>query len=68
MSGTYLVTTYQDKDLVKSLGARWDPARRQWYVPPGREIEPFAPWLPAGTAVAEAAVSLAPALLVPTAA
>ena len=64
MSGTYLVTTYQDKDLVKSLGARWDPARKQWYVPPGREIEPFVPWLPTGTAVAEAAVSLAPVPLV----
>lgn len=50
MSGTYLITTYADKDSVKSLGARWDPARRQWYVPPGNDIAPFAVWLPAGTA------------------
>jgi len=50
MSGTYLVTTYADKDRVKGLGARWDPARRQWYVPPGNDIGPFAVWLPAGAA------------------
>lgn len=49
---TYLVTTYQDKDHVKALGARWDPARRQWYVPPGRDLAAFAAWLPADLQVA----------------
>jgi exodeoxyribonuclease VII large subunit len=48
MSGTYLVTTYADKDSVKALGARWDPARKQWYVLPGHDITPFSEWLPAG--------------------
>ncbi|MDD2535650.1 MAG: DUF5710 domain-containing protein, partial [Macromonas bipunctata] len=38
MNGTYLITLYQDKDAVKSLGARWDPARRQWYVPDGLDL------------------------------
>jgi exodeoxyribonuclease VII large subunit len=51
MSGTYLVTAYADKDRVKALGARWDAARRQWYVPTDRDITPFTPWLPAQTAV-----------------
>lgn len=50
MSGTYLITTFKDKDKVKALGARWDPARRQWHVPPGRDLAPFAAWLPAGEA------------------
>jgi len=48
MSGTYLVSSYKDKDRVKTLGARWDPARKQWYVPDGLALTPFAEWLPAG--------------------
>lgn len=50
MNGTYLITPYKEKDLVKSLGARWDPARRQWYVPHGLDLTPFAAWLPADAA------------------
>lgn len=46
MSDTYLVTAYADKDQVKALGARWDPARRQWRVPAGMDLAPFAKWLP----------------------
>lgn len=48
MTGTYLVSSFADKDRVKALGARWDPTKRQWYVPEGRELSPFAQWLPAG--------------------
>lgn len=48
MTSTYLVTAFRDKDQVKALGARWDAARRQWYVPPGKDLTPFAAWLPAG--------------------
>ncbi|WP_235514484.1 DUF5710 domain-containing protein [Acidovorax sp. Root217] len=29
MSGTYLVSSYKDKDRVKKLRARWNPARKQ---------------------------------------
>lgn len=47
MSATYLITPYKEKDQVKSLGARWDPDRRQWYVPAGLDLTPFQPWLPA---------------------
>lgn len=45
MSATYLVSSFADKDRVKGLGARWDPVRRQWYVPEGRDLAPFAQWL-----------------------
>ena len=48
MPETYLQTDYKDRERVKGLGARWDPARRQWYVPEGRDLAPFATWLPAG--------------------
>lgn len=61
MNGTYLVTAYADKDQVKALGARWDPARRQWYVPAGRDMAPFTSWLPEGAAAPAAGEALAPA-------
>lgn len=48
MSSTYLQVPFRDKDSAKVLGARWDPALRQWYVPAGRELAPFAAWLPVG--------------------
>lgn len=51
---TYLTTTFKEKDQVKALGARWDPAASKWYVPEGKSLEPFAAWLseplPASTA------------------
>ena len=45
MTDTYLVSSFADKDRVKALGARWDPTRRQWFVPEGRDLTPFAQWL-----------------------
>lgn len=45
---TYLTTTFQEKDRVKSLGARWDPTASRWYVPEGLDLAAFAAWLPAG--------------------
>jgi exodeoxyribonuclease VII large subunit len=46
MPATYLNVPFRDKDSAKALGARWDPARRQWYVPDGRELSAFSAWLP----------------------
>ncbi|MCX7250720.1 MAG: exodeoxyribonuclease VII large subunit [Burkholderiales bacterium] len=73
MSATYLQVPFRDKDSAKALGARWDPAQRQWYVPAGRELAPFAAWLPAGLVDANpplspdsAAASVAFAALVPS--
>ncbi|NDY93029.1 exodeoxyribonuclease VII large subunit [Ideonella livida] len=47
MSATYLHAPYKDRERVKALGARWDPVRRQWYVPAGRDLAAFSAWLPA---------------------
>ncbi len=47
MSKTYLQTTYKDREQVKSLGARWDPDRKQWFVPEGHDLASFGYWLPA---------------------
>lgn len=44
---TYLNVPFSQKDQAKALGARWDSAQRQWYVPPGVELAQFSPWLPA---------------------
>ncbi len=48
MTETYLTTAFKDREQVKALGAKWDPSRKQWYVSAGRELAPFAAWLPAG--------------------
>lgn len=45
---TYLNVTYAEKDAAKALGARWDPDKKKWYVPPDKELAPFAQWLVAG--------------------
>ncbi len=42
----YLDVPYREKWQVKKLGAGWDRQRKQWYVPSGRSVEPFAAWLP----------------------
>lgn len=47
--GTYLTTRYTDREAVKALGARWDAEARRWFVPPGRDLAPFAAWLPAAS-------------------
>jgi exodeoxyribonuclease VII large subunit len=54
---TYLTTAFKEKDKVKALGARWDPAAGQWYVPPDLGLAPFGAWLPAGTERREVAVA-----------
>ncbi len=46
MAHIYLTVDYKEKDAAKVLGARWDSIQRQWYVPEGRELEPFLQWLP----------------------
>jgi hypothetical protein len=29
----YLDVPFRDKDKVKKLGGKWDPIRKQWWVP-----------------------------------
>ena len=42
---TALHVPYEDKELAKKLGARWDRERKQWYAPTGTDLEPLSPWL-----------------------
>ena len=49
MTVTYLKVEYREKDLARSLGARWDGAAKQWFIPSGFDPSPFAKWLPEET-------------------
>lgn len=42
---TYINCPFKDKEIVKSLGARWDHQRKSWYVPDGCELSKFSKWL-----------------------
>jgi len=44
-SKTYLNVPFSQKDEAKSLGARWDPDKKKWYVPSGKDIQIFSAWL-----------------------
>lgn len=45
--GTYLNVPYEQRELAKQYGAKWNPDRKQWYLPEGvelaKEIEHFSP-------------------------
>ena len=43
---TELDVPFSHKDEAKALGAKWDRAKKIWYVPEGVNPEPFAQWLP----------------------
>lgn len=41
-----LSVAYNERDLVKRLGARWSAEKKTWYVPAGALLTPFERWLP----------------------
>lgn len=43
-----LEVPFAEKDEARSLGARWDPASKTWYVPAGLNTDAFQRWLPTG--------------------
>jgi hypothetical protein len=43
---TNLKVSFAEKDKVKALGARWDPALKVWYVENAPDLAPFAAWIP----------------------
>lgn len=44
---TNLKVPYEEKDDAKKLGARWDAARKTWYVENVENIAQFMRWMPA---------------------
>ena len=44
MAKKYLNVSYEDRDLAKRLGARWDPSVRRWYCMPGSPLAKIFTW------------------------
>jgi hypothetical protein len=44
-SNIALKVPFNEKDQVKSLGARWNSEAKHWYIPQGVDASPFAKWL-----------------------
>lgn len=42
----YLEVPYVEKEVVKKLGANWDPIKKKWFIPHDMDIELFKQWLP----------------------
>ncbi len=42
---TKLNVPYAEKDIVKKLGARWDPINKTWYVPDNVDLKKFSKWI-----------------------
>lgn len=42
----YLYVPFAERELVKTLGAKWDMEASAWYVSVGCDMAPFAHWLP----------------------
>ena len=43
-SKLYLSVPFAQKDEAKALGAKWDAALKQWFVPHGLDAAPFERW------------------------
>ena len=43
---TLLSVPFEEKDLAKELGAKFDRETKSWYVPEGMDLEPFERWKP----------------------
>jgi len=42
----YLNCPFDEKDMCKSLGGRWDNDLRKWYVPADLDTDDFRRWWP----------------------
>jgi hypothetical protein len=54
-----LVTPFAEKDIVKALGARWDAAKKVWYLTDVAGLTPFMRWIPDMEAATEKSVGSA---------
>jgi hypothetical protein len=41
-----LKTPFAEKEAVKALGARWDAAKKLWYITDVADLTPFLRWIP----------------------
>ena len=57
-----LTTPFAEKDAVKALGARWDAAKKCWYIVDVADLTPFARWMPNADAVTDSPDRTQPAV------
>lgn len=55
-----LKTPFAEKDAARALGARWDAARKIWYVTDVADLAPFMRWIPDLQAASEGASAPVP--------
>lgn len=41
-----LSVSFAEKDAARRLGARWDVARKVWYIEDVEDLQPFLKWMP----------------------
>lgn len=41
----YINVPYEEKDEAKSLGAKWNPKAKSWYVEKSADYKKFAKWI-----------------------
>ena len=63
---TNLRVPFADKDEAKRLGARWDPAKKLWYVQNVPNLAAFERWLPAQAERQRNIASFSPAACMPS--
>lgn len=44
MTKRFIDVSYEDRDLAKRLGARWDPAVKRWYYGKGSNLAKIFGW------------------------
>ncbi len=57
---TNLKVPFADKDEAKKLGARWDGARKLWYIENSVDLAAFAKWMTDSTVTAAGSFSPKP--------
>lgn len=60
-----LATPFAEKDAAKALGARWDSAKKTWYITDVTDITPFQRWIPNMEAATGTAGTTRPATKAP---
>lgn len=69
MTKRYINVAYDDREMAKRLGARWDASVKRWYCPPGSALAKVYSWRnasrPARTDMPSAALMTPPAHVKP---
>lgn len=43
--GTDLHVPFEENNLAKKAGAKWDPQKKSWYAPAGSNLDKFRKWM-----------------------